>query len=212
MGGRDWATCESGGPNCPMSEKDLYTKPARFGDGSSILLRQYLVNSTFDLKTVTGHEVMTHSEEWIAGMGPMSWCVADKRRPELELIDQTLPLGSPWPVEEKKPHVPEKVPYNRRTRAYPGPLSIFAAMYGWHTPEMDAAFAGYRKWCSETGKDEASGSRTSNFFNWVKRGPLANHPAWPAVGECGANVTEHRRPMMQILKDLREMLMQPIEQ
>lgn len=187
--------------------EDLYTKPERFGAGDSIPLRQYLVNSTFNLKTVSGHEVMTHSEEWIAGMGVMSWCVADKRRPELELVDQTLPLGSPWPVEEKKPHVPEKVPYNRRTRAYPGPLSIFAALYGWHTPEMDAAFAGYNRWCKETGRNADSGSWTSNFFHWIKAGPTASHPAWEEVGDCHGSLTQHLKPMLRILGDLRKTIM-----
>ena len=186
----------AGEPTC-----DLYVKPERFGDGDTIYLRQYKVSVTSDLKTVTGHAVTTEAEMWIPGWGVTHVLATLPKAPAgLELIDQSLPLGSPWPVEERKPHVPVRPKRDSSTRLYPGPLSIFAGLFGNHTPEMTAAFDGYGAWCQATGAREDTGSWSSTFCKWLRSGSQRDSELWDKVGFFHATATEHALPMVRLIR------------
>ncbi len=185
--------------------EDLWTKPERFGDADEIFLRQYKVNMTSNLEVVTDHAVLTESDVFIQGMGVFRWLIINPKAPtELELVDQTTPIGSPWPKEERKPHVAQKIPYNHHTRGYPGPLSIYALLYGWHTSAMNSAQLAHQAWCEERRRDLSAGSWRSNFCALLQYGPWKDHPAWADVGHCGSDYTKRLKPMLRILRDFRE--------
>ena len=193
-----------------MDENDIWNKPERFGDQDVIYIRQYKVNTTGNLKTVGGHAILTEMEMWVPGWGVTRAFLDTNKAPKgLELIDQTLPIGSPWPQEEKKPHVPQKIPYNRKTRAYPGPLKIFALLYGWHTPVMYAAMQAYEDYCDPTGKNKdrgMSGTWTGNFWQWLRYGPWKDHPAWERCGHVGPEYVQRLKPMLEIITAVRDSL------
>jgi hypothetical protein len=186
---------------------DLWNKPERFGNTDTIRTRHYLVNTTSDLEVVSGHQLMVAGEWWIPGWGSVPFCVdARVATPGLEIVDQTTPLGSPWPKEPVKPHVPEKIVYNRKSKLYPGALSIFAALYGWHTPAMYAAFAERDAWCVATGQRTDTGSWTSNFWQWLRHGPLKDRPEWDDVGYAHGDATERLKPMLILIRALHSTL------
>ena len=197
-------------PLSPALMKELYEKPAKFGDSDTIRHRQYRVDTTNDLKTVTGHVVMTHSTLWIAGLGEVNSIICDERRPELEIIDQGTPFGSPFVFQPEPPHVPQPIPYNRRDRCYPGPMQVLRLRFGKRAYEMvvPAAASWFEKKYPKL--DVFTDHR---IYEWLRTGsPIKDRPEWKSVGRVGPMHVQRLKPLLRMLKDLVAELEKPSQQ